>query len=126
MGAENDTLDSWGLKETLELSDTGRMPHFAQGLCFNLTNPLPGNLELPAHFLQRAAISIDQPKSLLEHLALAIGEGLKYVLDFFLQQNNGSHVTRVFGSPVLNKVAEISFFALAHWRLKRNWLLRHL
>ena len=59
MGAENDTLDSWGLKETLELSNTGGMPHFAQGLCFNLTNPLPGDLELPAHFLQRSAISID-------------------------------------------------------------------
>src|SRR5205823_11093720 len=98
MGAENATLDSGGFKETLELSDTSRMPHFAQGLCFNLTNPLAGNLELPAHFLQRSAVAIDQPKSLLEHLPLPIGERLQHVLDFFLQQNNCSHVTRVFRS----------------------------
>src|SRR5438128_7419563 len=125
MGAENATLDSGGFKETLELPDTSRMPHFAQGLCFNLTNPLAGNLELPTYLLQRSAVAIDQPKSLLEYLPFPISERLQHVLDFFLQQNNGSHIARVFGASVLDKVAEICFFALAYRRLERDWLLRH-
>ena len=53
------TLYSRGFKETFKLSDTGRMPHFAQRLCFDLTDPLPGNLELSTYFFQRSAISVD-------------------------------------------------------------------
>ena len=69
MGAENDTLDSGRFKETFELSDTGRMPHFAQRFCFDLTNPLAGDLELPAYFLQRSAVAIDQAQIVARALA---------------------------------------------------------
>src|SRR5438046_7758111 len=113
MGAENDTLDSGGFKETLELPDTSRMPHFAQGLCFNLTDPLAGNLELPPYLLQRSAVAIDQPKSLLEHLPLPIGERLQHVLDFFLQRNNSSHAPPVLAPHLLHQVAVLSFFTFA-------------
>ena len=69
MGAENRYFRFRGFKETLELSDTSRMPHFAQGLCFDLANALAGNLELPAYFLQRSAVAIDQPEIVARALA---------------------------------------------------------
>ena len=53
------TLYPWGFKETFKLPDTGRMPHFAQRLGFDLTDTLTRNLELSAYLLQRSAISID-------------------------------------------------------------------
>src|SRR6266496_2740348 len=57
--AQNIPLYSWGFKETFKLSDTSRMPHFAQRLGFDLTDPLAGNLKLSAYLLQRSAISVD-------------------------------------------------------------------
>src|SRR4029077_2989286 len=120
------TLYSWRFKETLKLPNTSRMPHFTQRLCFDLPNAFARNLELPAYLLQRSAVAVDQPRSLLEHLPLPIGERLQHVLDLFLQQYNGSHVARVFGASVLNKVAKICFFALPDRGLERDWLLRHL
>src|SRR5439155_18409309 len=49
------TLYSWGFKKTFKLSDTSRMPHFAQRLCFDLTDTLARDLELSAYLFQRSA-----------------------------------------------------------------------
>src|SRR5262249_1798806 len=76
---------SGSFKEAFELPNTSWMPHLAQGLRFDLTDSLAGDLELPAHFFKGSAISIDQPKSLLQDLPFTICERLKHVLDFFLQ-----------------------------------------
>src|SRR6266853_3053505 len=109
MSTENPRLNSRGFKESLQLSNTGWMPHFAQGFCFNLANALAGNLELPAYFFQGPAVPINQTKSLFEHLPLPISERLQHVLDFFLQYDNCGHIARVFRASVLDKVAEICF-----------------
>jgi len=37
------------LKKTVQLPDPGRMPHFAQGLCFNLPDPLACHAKLAAN-----------------------------------------------------------------------------
>src|SRR5436309_8411481 len=133
LSAESEVALEWrpksqsgSFKEALELPDTSRMSHFAQGLCFDLTDTLPSDLELPPYFFQGSAISIDQAKSLLEDLPFAISKRLQHVLDFFLQQDNRSHVARIFGASVFDKIAKIRFFALTHRRLKGDWLLRHL
>src|SRR5215813_3791383 len=102
------------------------MPHLTQGLRFDLANALTSDLKLPAYFFQGSAISVDQTKSLLEDLPLTIGESLKHVLDFFLQQNNRGHVAGIFGASVFDKIAKISLFTLTHRRLERDRLLRHL
>ena len=108
------------------MPNTSWVPHFTQGLCFDLANTLASDLKLPAYFFQRSAISINQSKSLLEDLPFTIGERLQHVFDFFLQQDNRSHVARIFGTPVFDKIAKVGFLALAYRRLKRDWLLRHL
>src|SRR5262249_35841197 len=125
-GAENPCSKSRGFKKSLQLSNTGWMPHFAQRLGFDLANALASNLELPAYLFEGSAVSIDQPESLFENLPLPIRERLQNVLDFFLQQHNRCHIARIFGTSVLDKVAKICFFALAYRGLQRDWLLRHL
>ena len=102
------------------------MPHFTQSLCFDLADALPCDLELPADFFEGSAVSIDEPKSLLEHLPLTIRQSLQHVLNFLFQQYNGSHIAGIFSASILDKVAEICFFTLADGRLKRDWLLCHL
>jgi len=104
---------SGSFKEAFELSNTSWMPHFTQGLCFDLADTLAGNLKLPPYFFQGSAISINQPKSLLEDLPFTIGKRFQHVLDFFLQQDNRSHVARIFGAPVFDKIPKIRFLALA-------------
>jgi hypothetical protein len=37
-------------KKTFQLSNPGRMPHFAQRLCLDLADPLASDLELPSYF----------------------------------------------------------------------------
>ena len=90
------------------------MPHFAQGLCLDLADSFPSNLELPPYFFQRSAVAIDETESLLEDLPFPIREGFQDILDLFLEQNDRSHVTRVFGAPVLDEIAKIRFLALAY------------
>src|SRR5262249_10395594 len=119
-------LQTGSFKKAFELTYASRMPHFTQGLRFDLANTLASDLKLPAYFFQGPAISIDQPKSLLQHLPFAVGERLKHVLDFFLQQNDRSHVARIFGAPVFDEIAKIRFLALAHRRLQPDGLRSHL
>jgi hypothetical protein len=61
-------------KKTFQLPNPSWMPHFAQGLCFDLANPLASNLELSAYFFQRSAVAVDKAESLLEDLPFSVGE----------------------------------------------------
>ena len=90
------------------------MPHFAQRFCLYLADPLASNLELPPYFFQRSAVAVDETESLLEDLTFSVRERFQNILDFFLEQNDRSHVARVFGAPVLDEIAEVGFLALAY------------
>src|SRR5678815_1528674 len=61
-------------KETFQLPNPGWMPHFAQGLCLDLSDPLASNLKLPPYFFQRSAVAVDETESLLEDLPLPVRE----------------------------------------------------
>src|SRR5262245_163848 len=102
------------------------MPHFAQSFCLNLADPLASDLELPPYFFQCSAVAVDQTEPLLKDLPFSIGERFQDILDLFLQQNDCSHVARVFGSPVLDEIAKVAFLALAYWCLQRDRMLRPL
>ena len=101
-------------KETFQLPNPGWMPHFAQRLCLDLADPLASNLELPAYFFQRSAVAVDEAESLLEDLPFSVGKRFQDILDLFLEQNDRSHVARVFGAPVLDEIAKVGFLALAY------------
>jgi hypothetical protein len=91
------------------------MPHFAQGLCFDLADALASNLELSTYFFQRSAVAVDEAESLLEDLPFSVGERFQDILDLFLEQNDRSHVTRVLGASVLDEIAKVGFLALSYW-----------
>ena len=75
------TLQIGSLEETLELPNSRRVTHLAQRFRLDLANAFARDAKLPAHFLERAAVAVDQSKPLFEHLALAIGQGLEDVFD---------------------------------------------
>jgi hypothetical protein len=47
------------------------MAHLAQRLGLDLADALAGDLELAPDFFERAAVTVDQPESLLEDLRFA-------------------------------------------------------
>src|SRR4030095_15411823 len=101
-------------KETFQLPNPGWMAHFTQRLCFDLADPLPSNLELAAYFFQRSAVAVDEAEPLLEDLPFSVSERFQDILDLLLEQNDRSHVARVFGAPVLDEIAKVSFLALTY------------
>jgi hypothetical protein len=50
----------------------GGMAHFAQRLGFDLADALAGDVELAAHFLQRARVAVAQAEAQFQDLALAL------------------------------------------------------
>src|SRR5436309_5286085 len=69
---------------TLSLHDAlPILTHLAQGLRLNLTNALAGNLKLFAHFLERAAVTVDEAKAQGQHAAFAFREGIQHVHDLW-------------------------------------------
>ena len=58
-------------EKAFQLPDPGRVAHLAQRLGLDLPDALPGDLELPSHLLERAAVAVHEAEPLFEHLALA-------------------------------------------------------
>ena len=113
-----DSLEIGSFEEAFELADARRVTHLAQRLGFDLADALAGDPELPAHFLQRAAVAVDQAEAQFQHLALALGQGLEHVADLVLQQRDSGHVGGIFRGLVLDEIAEIGVLAVADRRLQ--------
>src|SRR6476660_1781609 len=113
-------------KKTFQLPNPGWMPHFAQGFCLDLADPLASNLELPPYFFQRSAITVDETETLLKNLPFPVRERFQDILNFFLEQNDRGHVARIFGASILDEIAKVGFLALSYRRLQRDRLLCHL
>src|SRR5581483_10770142 len=113
-------------EETLELADARGMAHFSQRLGFDLADALARDLELPAHFLERARVAIAQAKAQLEHLALALGEAGEHVTEFVLQQAEARDLGRILSGLILDKIAKAGVVAVAYRRLQGDGLLGHL
>ena len=83
-------------------------------------------MKLLTDFFQRAAVSIDETKSLLKYFAFAWRQSIEHVLDAILEHRHGCHVARIFGPFVLNEITQARLLAVSNRGLKRNGLLRHL
>src|SRR5438445_10047153 len=102
------------------------MPHFSEGLRLDLSDALSRDPELTSYFFEGATVAVDQPKPLLQNLALPLRQCLQHILSLLLQENDGGHVTRVLRAFILDEISEICLFAFPHGGLQRNRLLRHL
>src|SRR5215471_16013820 len=109
------SLNSRRFKKTFQLPNPGGMPHLAQRLCFDLADSLASHLKLPTDFFQRSTVAVDESESLLEDLAFSVRERFQDVFDLFLEQNDRSHIARVFGTSVFDEIAKVGFLTLAHW-----------
>ena len=59
-----------GLEETVQLTNSRRVPHLTQGLCLDLANSFAGDLELLPDFFERAAVSVLESKAEGKNLSL--------------------------------------------------------
>src|SRR3954454_3560012 len=102
------------------------MPHFPQRFGFDLADSFTSNPKLAPHLFQGSAITINQTKSLLEHLSFTLGQRLEDILDLLLEKSNRGHIARILSAFIFNKISEIRLFTFANRRLEGDWLLRHL
>ena len=74
-----------GFQEAGKLPDSGGMAHLAEGFGFDLADALAGDFELPAHFLQRAGITVTQPKAQFQHLPFPFRQAAQDIAQFVLE-----------------------------------------
>ena len=111
-------MEIGSFEEALKLPNSCWVTHLAERFGLDLADALARDAKLPAYFLERAAVAVDQAETLFEHLALSIGQGLENVFDLLLEQRDRGHVARIFRAFVLDEIAEIRFLALADRRLE--------
>src|SRR3954447_12055658 len=108
------SLGLGSFEESFQLPDSRGMAHFSEGLGLDLSDTLSRDTELTSYFFEGAAVSVDQPKPLLQNLALAFGQCFQDILDLLLQENDRSHVARVLRALILDEISEICLFAFPH------------
>src|SRR5437773_239320 len=113
------------LEEAVELPNAGRMAHFAQRFGLDLADSLARDLELRAHFLQRARIAVTQAEAQFQHLALPLVQTRQHVAQFILEQTEARLLRWAFARLVLDEIADVRVFTVADRRLKRYRLLGH-
>src|SRR5258708_16254610 len=102
------------------------MTELAQSLGFNLTDAFACDMELFAHFFQRAAAAIIQTKAQLENLALALGQTIEHILHLLLEQLMTGGIGRRKRSVILNEVTQVPLIFLPTRRLQPHPLLADL
>ena len=95
--------DLVALQETLELAETGWVPHLTQGLCLDLADSLAGHLELFADLLERTAVSVAEAKSQFEPNTFVLSDaaakkigGPNAVGGLYERQPDGTYVVYPF------------------------------
>src|SRR5690606_8787958 len=92
------------------------MTQFAQGLGFDLTDTLTGNVELFAHFFQRVVgVHIDT-ETHTQYFGFAGGQAGQHRTGGFGEAFGGSGIERRLGMRVLDKIAQMRIFIVADRR----------
>src|SRR5690606_35837419 len=82
----------------------------AQGLGFDLTDPLPGDVELLADFFQGViGVHVDA-EAHPQYLGFTGGEAGQYVAGGFLEAFHGSRVDRRLHGAVLDEITQVRVF----------------
>ena len=102
------------------------MAQLAQGLGFDLADPLARDVELLADLLERVRLAVDQTKAHAQHLLLPRRQRGQDFLELLAQQGIGGLLRRLRRLVVLDEVAEMAVFLLADGRFERDGLLRNL
>ncbi len=92
-------------EEAFQLPDPRRMTHLPQGFGLNLADAFASDAKLPANLFQCPRIPVDEPETLLEHLPLALGQGIQHVANLFLEERDRGDIAWVFRGLIGNEVA---------------------
>ena len=102
------------LQIVAQLAAAAGVAQAAEGLGLDLANTLARHAKLLAHFFQRIAIAIHQPKAQLQDAHLTRGQALEDFVDHLAQQLLAGGIAWGVGVFVLDEVAQIGIFFLAH------------
>src|SRR5271165_495701 len=91
----------------------GRVTQLGHGPGLDLTDPLPGQVEVLADLLEGPGLAPVEPEAQAQDLALALVERREEAPDLVGQQGDGGHLERRLGRPVLDDVAQLGVAVLA-------------
>ena len=106
------------VEKILQLLASAGVPELAQRLGFYLANALAGDAEALAYLFQSVRAAVLQPEAIVQHFALALGEGVEHLLDLLVEQVSGRGLLGVGKFPVLDEVAELAVLLLADGRFE--------
>jgi len=87
---------------------------FADGLVFDLTDPLTGNAEDLTHFFQGVGAAVVHTEPHTEHIGLPFGKGVQNLLQGFGKQSIGGGVGGTGGALVLHEGADGGVLFITH------------
>ena len=99
------------------------MAQLAQGLGFDLADAFAGDIELLAHFLQRAGAAVLDTEAQLQHLFLPGRQRAEHIHQLLLEQGEAGRLGGLGGAFVGNEVAQMGILLLTDGRFQRNGLL---
>src|SRR6185312_416564 len=109
-----------------QLTAAAWMTQFAQCLRLNLTNTLTRDMELLAHFFERAAAPIIQSEAQLQYLALSLRQTIQHILHLLLEQLMACRICRGQGSVIFNEITQVTIILFANWRFQTHRFLADL
>src|SRR5690348_2807643 len=102
------------------------MTELAQGLGFYLPDPLAGDREVLADFLERVLAAVRESEAQPQDLLLARGERVEDLVRLLPQREADDRFHRRHDLLVLDEVSQMTVFFLADRRLERDRLLGDL
>ena len=99
------------------------MAQLAQGLGLDLADAFAGDIELLAHFLQRAGAAVLDTEAQLQHLFLPGRQRAEHIHQLLLEQGEAGSLGGLGGAFVGDEVAQMGVLLLTDGGLQRNRLL---
>jgi hypothetical protein len=115
-----------GLKKAAEMVDAARVPEFAQGLHFELTDALATHVVQIANFFQRVPKAIDEPKAHFEDRPFAFFEALENGIKSLFEHAKTGPSRRVLDGLVFYKITDPHLAVVANGGVERDGLAGHL
>ena len=90
------------------------MAQFTQRLSLNLSDALPGYVELLAHLLKGATSSVFKTKPELDYAVFPRSKSTKHLFNLLLEQLTRSDINRRQRIAIFNKVAKVAIFLITN------------
>src|SRR5947207_1753144 len=118
---------SWlerGVEERPKLLRARGVPQLAQRLRLDLADPLAGDVERAAHFLQGVLGAVADAEAHLEDLLFARSKRAENLTGLLLEVGDDDVIDRRDDAAILDEVAEMRVFLFSDGSLERDRLLR--